>query len=71
MSLPCGSPPADLGEAELEELKRLLMGVYGFRQVAVELTVKARRPRRPCREPAGRRSGVRRQGRRRPPPARS
>ena len=32
---------ADLGEAELEELKRLLMGVYGFRQVAVELTVKA------------------------------
>ena len=35
---------ADLGEAELEELKRLLMGVYGFRQVAVELTVKVPAP---------------------------
>ena len=35
----------ELGEAELEELKRLLMGVYGFRQVTVELTVKAPAPR--------------------------
>ena len=63
---------ADLGEAELEELKRLLMGVYGFRQVAVELTVKAPVPAgapvgsRPASAPAsGERAGTS------PPPARS
>ena len=27
----------ELGEAELEELKRLLMGIYGFQKVAVEV----------------------------------
>ena len=27
---------AELGDAELEELKHLLMGVYGFRQVTTE-----------------------------------
>ncbi len=32
---------AELGEAELEELKHLLMGVYGFRQVTTEVTCKA------------------------------
>lgn len=32
---------AELGEAELEELKRLLMGVYGFQKVAVEVICKA------------------------------
>ena len=32
---------AELEEAELEELKRLLMGVYGFQRVAVEVTCKA------------------------------
>lgn len=36
------SPPgAELGDAELEELKHLLMGVYGFRQVTTEVTCKA------------------------------
>ena len=32
---------AELGDAELEELKHLLMGVYGFRQVTTEVTCKA------------------------------
>ena len=31
----------ELGEAELEELKRLLMGIYGFQKVAVEVICKA------------------------------
>ena len=32
---------AELGDAELEELKHLLMGVYGFQQVTAEVTCKA------------------------------
>ena len=31
----------ELGEAELEELKRLLMGIYGFQKVAVEVICNA------------------------------
>ena len=56
---------AELGEAELEELKRLLMGVYGFQKVAVEVTCKAPASHAaPGGEPSGARAGgpCRRQG---------
>ena len=44
---------AELGDAELE-LKHLLMGVYGFRQVTTEVTCKAPFfPGRSRREPPG------------------
>ena len=42
---------AELGDAELEELKHLLMGVYGFRQVTTEVTCKA--PLLPRPQPQG------------------
>ena len=41
---------AELGDAELEELKHLLMGVYGFRQGTTEVTFFPGRSRR---EPPG------------------
>lgn len=55
---------AELGDAELEELKHLLMGVYGFRQVTTEVTCQGSFfPGRSRREPA------RLLRSRRPPPA--
>ena len=53
---------AELGDAELEELKHLLMGVYGFRQVTTEVTCKAL----PRPQPQG---AARLLRSRRPPPA--
>lgn len=45
---------AELGDAELEELKHLLMGVYGFRQVTTEVTCQGSfPPGRSRREPPG------------------
>ena len=46
----------ELGEAELEELRRLMMGVYGFRQA--EITVTCTVPAAPAPEAAGRPSAA-------------